>query len=92
MNFQRDENSEKQSVQRKNREIEAFILPGNMESAGLRQKTLPGLVDDQQNYLKQFQDLVKRWDEAKNDPAHFDATEVLTKMADILEKVLCFTI
>lgn len=45
-------------------------------------------LGEEQNYLYQFQQLVKRWDEGKNDPNHFDPTEVLTEMANILEKVL----
>ena len=52
-----------------------------------RSATIPGPLDGEQNYQKQFQELVKKWDESKNDPAHFDATEILTEMADILEKV-----
>ena len=61
-----------------------------------RPPTLPGResnprssnVDDgQPNYSKQFQEVVKRWDEAKNDPAHYDPTDTLCEMANILEKV-----
>ena len=61
-----------------------------------RPPTLPGrdlnprssIVDEgQPNYLKQFQEVVKRWDEAKNDPAHYDPTDNLCEMAAILEKV-----
>ena len=42
---------------------------------------------EQQNFLPQFQQLIKRWDEAKQDPIRNDPTEILTEMADILEKV-----
>ena len=48
---------------------------------------LQGPADDS-NQLQQFQKLIKTWEEAKNDPAHFDPTEILCEMADILEKVI----
>ena len=59
----------------------------NWQDKMSRSATIPGPLDGEQNYQKQFQELVKKWDESKNDPAHFDATEILTEMADILEKV-----
>ena len=43
---------------------------------------------DDSNQLQQFQKLIKTWEENKNDPAHFDPTEILCEMADILEKVI----
>lgn len=44
-------------------------------------------ADEGPNYLQQFQQLIKKWDEFKNDPAHYDPTDTLTEMAGILEKV-----
>lgn len=43
--------------------------------------------DETPNHQQNFQHLVKKWDELKNDPAHFDPTELLCDMAGILEKV-----
>ena len=52
-----------------------------------RSGSAPTATNEEQSHQQQFQQLIKRWDESKNDPAHFDPTDTLVEMADILEKV-----
>ena len=43
--------------------------------------------NEEPSMLQQFQQFIKRWDEAKQDPTRVDPTDILTDMANILEKV-----
>ena len=50
----------------------------------------PGARDganDDQTLLQQFQAVIKKWEEGRTDTAHYDPTDTMRDMADILEKV-----
>ena len=50
----------------------------------------PGARDganDDATLLQQFQAVIKKWEEGRTDTAHYDPTDTMRDMADILEKV-----
>lgn len=51
-----------------------------------RSGTRDGSNDDP-TLLQQFHAVIKKWEEGRTDTAHYDPTETMREMANILEKV-----
>ena len=54
-----------------------------------RSGTRDGANDDP-TLLQQFHVVIKKWEEGRTDAAHYDPTENMREMANILEKVRPF--